>query len=129
MTATPSREEAIQARLDAATPGPWSTSGPDTIAQWGIYDSEWLVASAKAYDHDNAMSDKPGARGPGYINPDANAELIANAPSDLAYLLAENDDLRARIDKALDVEIFAGNVFEAVVAVRAALTDEGNTDV
>ncbi len=61
----------------AATAGPWSTSGPDTIAQWTIYDHQWSVASATAYDHDQPLSNRPGATGPGYIDPDANAAHIA----------------------------------------------------
>lgn len=71
---------AVNARLELAhkaTPGPWSTSGPDTIAQWEIYDHQWSVASATAYDHNDPLSNKPGATGPAYINADANAAFIA----------------------------------------------------
>lgn len=59
----------------AATAGPWDTTGPDTIAQWGIYDRDWRVAEVVAYDHDNALGQ---SRGPGYIDPDANAAHIAH---------------------------------------------------
>ena len=56
--------DAIRKRAESATAGPWTTSGPDTIGQWVIYDSEWAVAHAAAYDHNNVLSDRPGARGP-----------------------------------------------------------------
>jgi GNAT superfamily N-acetyltransferase len=66
----------------AATPGPWHTPGPDTVGQWQIYDAEWEVANATAYEHDEPYSGKPGARGPGYIDPDANAaHIVALDPS------------------------------------------------
>lgn len=74
----------LTARLDrarAATPGPWHTPGPDSVGQWVIYDDQWAVAEVRAYSHDDPMSNKPGARGPAYIDSDANAAYIAaNAP-------------------------------------------------
>ena len=87
--------EAIEERVDRATPGPWHTPGPDAIAQWEIFDDEWTVASAKAYDHDDPLSNRPGARGPGYIDPDANADFIAHAREDVPALVAEVHRLHA----------------------------------
>jgi hypothetical protein len=77
----------------SATAGPWTTSGPDSIAQWVIFDGEWSVAEATAYDHDRPLSNRPGARGPGYIDPDANAAHIArwNPARVLAELSAKRD--------------------------------------
>jgi hypothetical protein len=94
---TEDRIAAIRARLEAATPGPWNTSGPDTVAQWMIYDGRWCVASATAYDHNMPLSNKPGARGPGYIDPDANAEFIAHAPEDIAWLIGQLEGQRAKL--------------------------------
>jgi len=88
----PSPAERLQAAADRirevaakATPGPWNTSGPDTIGQWGIYDSDWLVATVEAYDHNERLGT---ARGPAYIDADANAAHIAFWSPDKAELIA-----------------------------------------
>ncbi len=68
----------------AATPGPWTTPGPDSVAPWMVYDADWCVATASAYDHDNPLG-RP--RGPAYIDPDANAAHIAtNDPASMISL-------------------------------------------
>lgn len=43
----------------AATPGPWTTPGPRSIGQWMVYDADWCVATASAYDHDIYSYDDP----------------------------------------------------------------------
>lgn len=72
------RCDEARAIAKAANDGPWSTPGPDTVGQWQIYDGEWEIAHASAYDHNRPLSNKPDARGPGYIDPDANAAHIAH---------------------------------------------------
>lgn len=89
--------DAIKARADAATPGPWTTPGSDSIGQWAIYDREWTVASAAAYSHNNVLSAEPGARAPGYIDSDANAEFIAHAREDVPALVQLAKDQASRI--------------------------------
>jgi uncharacterized protein DUF6221 len=89
-----------QADLDAAraaTPGPWTTPGPDSPGQWMIYDSQWCIASATAYDHDRPMSNAPSARGPGYIDADANAAHIATWNP--ARVIAECEAKLARLER------------------------------
>lgn len=72
--------EPIKARLAAATPGPWQTI---TTVETDI-GTEHLVTEA---DMDaGCIGTSPQA---------ADAELIANAPTDLAALIAEVERLRA----------------------------------
>ena len=69
--------DTTQSKIAAkATQGEWSTSGPDTIAEWVIYDSQWAIAETRSYDHNEPMSNRPGATGPAYIDANANAEHI-----------------------------------------------------
>ncbi len=63
--------------LAEATPGPWTNLGPDSLAPWTVYDRQWSIASTTVYDHNEPLSNKPGATGPAYINADANAAYIA----------------------------------------------------
>lgn len=73
MTAGDARLDAIQARLDAATPGPW--------ANYGDLGHEVYAVNA----HEDAE--------PGYVAESipskCDAEFIAHALADVAYLLAE----------------------------------------
>ena len=113
MTPSPSRETEIQARLDAATPGPWSWRGGYPQIVTG---GDGVTVVADTYT--------------GLDFPASEADLIANAPADLAYLLAENAAKQARIDKALAVVNEAEDIpYEGwaidMDALRAALTDEG----
>lgn len=109
----------IQARLDAATPGPWERYAGEiastdelrkVVGQAWVYRSTWeLVLS------------------------DPDADLIANAPTDLAYLLTQLASAEARIAKALecyepDPTLRLGesrwrSADEFLVAIRAALTE------
>jgi len=99
---TESELNAIRARLDAATPGPWrvSTRGYDVVA--GEQENRTRVCASP-----NNLSLPEGWER--WMN---NAELIANAPSDLAALLArvdsldaENAQLRPLLDKLQDSDL------------------------
>lgn len=76
------RATQIRARLAAATPGPWKTNdGP------GIFNSLSQTV-AQTFRHTTREQD---------------ADLIANAPSDLAWLLAERAELLRRVEQYSDV--------------------------
>jgi hypothetical protein len=74
VTAPDPRLDEIQARLDAATPGPWKLFG--TLAQW---ESEEDLS----FGPDDAPEVGTVSEGLG------DADFIANAPADMPYLLAE----------------------------------------
>ncbi len=74
-----------------ATPGPWESSGPDTIAEWSIYATKrgWMVATAEVNSYPESSS--PKLRG-GITGDEANrnaAHIAANDPTD-AILSAEH---------------------------------------
>lgn len=69
----------IQARLDAATQGVWSRGRDCTIVATRLDGSGANTGQAIMVSHDG------GTRGNEF---DANADLVANAPGDLAFLLA-----------------------------------------
>lgn len=81
---TPLDLEAIEARLRAATPGPWA--------------AVWLSEALKVA-HRHAMpwfaDDAPESYRP---SKEADAALISHAPTDIASLLAEVRRLRALLD-------------------------------
>jgi hypothetical protein len=88
MTDTNDRLTEIRARLDAATPAPWTrfarnASAPD--------EDDWYLG------HD--VHGPPRAQR-GQIERVADAELIAHAPDDLAHLLALVDQLQGQLDEA-----------------------------
>jgi hypothetical protein len=69
---------------NAATPGPWTTSGPDTIAEWSIYALErgWMVATAEVNDYPDSAF--PKLRG-GITGDEANrnaAHIALHDPAD-----------------------------------------------
>lgn len=74
---------AIKARLAAATPGPWR---------------QQLCACGS--DCDDHASVKAGGSLVVTCAPDADADLIAHAPQDLAALIAEVERLRAVLDSS-----------------------------
>lgn len=79
----------IRARLDAATPGPWFAT-PEMLAAGGSHiagRSPWVSVPTHVIARCSRLaSDRK--RGPDKAA-EANAELIAHAPEDIAYLLAE----------------------------------------
>lgn len=79
------RLAAIQARVGAATPGPW----------YADRDEPGDVAAVVAYAHNDGIT--IGTYVADVVEADGDAEFIAAAPSDVAFLLAE---LRQR-DEAL----------------------------
>jgi hypothetical protein len=99
--------EAVEARLDAATPGPWECNGDGeaaghTLTIYGRDRGRW-VAHVPNRDLNN------------------NADLIANAPADLRALLAEVRTLRAERDAAREV-------VEAAEVVAHAFSLDGKDD-
>ena len=80
----PDRVSEIRARLEAATPGPWTAH--DTAG------AHWLIGAGKHGPIGNTTFD----------NCQANAEFIAHAPADLDFLLSESarkDEEIARLTK------------------------------
>ena len=76
------RIDAIRDRLAKATPGPW-----ETVPTTGN-----AVASPDGDGYWTDVADR--------IESEPDADLIANAPADLAYLLAEMDKARAGLAEA-----------------------------
>lgn len=119
------RKEQIRERLARATPGPWTYEAemrpltetahfqiksvePQPKHPWSPRFIAWLCGGRSVaprvfeamsrYDKDKLID--AGLR-PDDLEAQPDAELIANAPSDLAFLLAENDALRARLEGAI----------------------------
>lgn len=85
--------DAIRARAEAATPGPWTMRdgwGPTT-------DGLMHFTRIANGDHDSVLS----ADGPDIAGSRANAEFIAHARHDIPALLAEVDRLRSQLDVQL----------------------------
>lgn len=81
------RLDAIQERVDAATPGPWAVDSDDPsyiiYSERGGWDG---LVIAQVADQDGAL-----------FPVEHNGALIAHAPQDLTDLLAEVERLRARL--------------------------------
>ena len=74
----------IRARLDAATPGPWENTDDWSVVTAVVRQrSKWLP------DYEMLVAD---------VGQPVNADLIAHAPADIAWLLAENDAFREQIE-------------------------------
>jgi hypothetical protein len=101
----------IRARLEEATPGPWDTSG---IKPYNIENGVMTVKHDSPAEHwpiRHVYHDEQGRRCTEYVattndtigwsleRQGANARLIAHAPSDIAYLLAEVERLQIELDK------------------------------
>lgn len=90
---TPEHEQLIQARLSAATEGPWSVDGPaqcgpgDTLTVYPVEDGGALAYVQPSWD---------------------DAEFIAKAPTYIPALLAEVDRLRGQLADAWDEGFDAG---------------------
>ena len=89
----------IRERLERATPGPWQaiSSGRAHGDHWYVTDAGEAIASIHASDGEDEDQREP------------DAEFIAHAPEDIAFLLAR---LSAVAD-ALAQEKLAGVIFEA----------------
>src|SRR5690606_22388125 len=88
MTDTNDRLTEIRARLDAATPAPWTRFARNAAAP---DEDDWYLG------HD--VHGPPRAQR-GQIERVADADLIAHAPDDLAHLLALVDQLQGQLDEA-----------------------------
>jgi hypothetical protein len=98
---TTDRVDAIRSRLSAATPGPWeldSFDDPRESRTFTAVDDEPLVCSTTRYDADyERFEDFDDERF--LAQREADGQLVANAPADLAWLLEENARLTAELDK------------------------------
>jgi hypothetical protein len=88
----PDRLAEIRARLDAATPGPWTTDR-SPLADDG--NSAWFPECGYFYEVTAPRLQKYVAEA--YGHEPADAELIAHAPADIAWLLGEVERLAARV--------------------------------
>lgn len=88
MTDTNGRLAEIRARLDAATPAPWTRFARNAAAP---DEDDWYLG------HD---VHGPARAQRGQIERVADAELIAHAPDDLAHLLTLVDQLQGQLDEA-----------------------------
>lgn len=96
------REAAIAARLKAATPGPWEASVSQDEDGHDIRMADAIVSpgnhfSAHFIEYDHGMY--RGERG--WKEANANADFIAHAPADVAYLLDALREARAETTAAL----------------------------
>ena len=114
------RIAAIRARLDAATPGPWSREtnvpsagtcyfeSPNYIEEHG---GVWRFGPIVEQGDESAHGDDPrcysawdGFDRDGFgAQRAADGELVANAPANIAWLLAQIDRLQAALDAIPDV--------------------------
>lgn len=90
------RIDAIRARLNAATPGPW--------AIWHDLDHQGFttVGDADSYEEILAHGECEESNPTAHVYVEEDADLIANAPADIAFLLAELDAARGRLAEAWD---------------------------
>jgi len=111
----------IRERLEAATGGPWSREDFVDVDQDGTYD----LAHVTAPDPDEPDIAVQGIA-LGLLRHDA--DLIANTPSDLAYLLTENAALRGRL-AAVEASVDHMRDDRDRSLITAALaTGKGNTN-
>lgn len=99
----------IRARLDAATPGPWIKAQNENY-----YDGMWLTARGweTPFISDKYNAHKDDAIG---MQVDINMELIANAPTDIAYLLTVIDKQSRVIELCLErADTKDGTIFDEV---------------
>ena len=85
MGMTDEQREAIRARLEAATPGPWARDPYKGANMQVVAHGNEVVAY---HGHHQRQKDK---------NVVPNFIFIAHAPTDIAALLADNDRLRAAL--------------------------------
>lgn len=120
--------EAIEKRLEAATPGPWSVcSGPHGMPE--VRDRLLVTCPLKypedagqAMPRDIVASFEVGDRSTRCVDPVniANAELCGNAPTDIAALLADLKLYKKAVEE-MDLYISDGIIFwtgDVVAAVE-----------
>ena len=102
----------IRARLAAATPGPWHAYGNTLAAE---------VGRCTCSPHYGAHERSCGLEDIGQVV-ERDADLIANAPADMAALIAEVERLRTEneelIERGWADEVFAHSLRGAVQRVR-----------
>jgi len=87
--------QSIRARLAKATPGPWR------VESRHLGDSSAACISAGINSYGDGPESYPiGILSKGTVS-DANADFIANAPTDIAFLLSEIDRLTADVENLL----------------------------
>ena len=117
---TADRVDAIRARLNAATPGPWEFVPGRfggikyTFTGWDGEPAQDYVIS-ETYDGE-LVGERPG-----------NAELIANAPADLAWLLEQLEAAQARA-AAAEARLERAQSFGARAGASCVGPDPADTD-
>lgn len=115
---TPERRAEIQARLDAATPGPWKAHLSNTPPHY----REAPVVSHKANDYGDRLGRFVLWEGdPEQVDKDA--LLIANAPTDLAALLAYVDQLEGLLRDLCEDSRAAAEVVRLRKVIEEAAED------
>lgn len=113
------RAREIEARLKAATPGPWRQMAP--LSTW--IESEHCcgrgpihVADVRGWGHLTGRGDGAHAmdEAPAMIIQNANGAFIANAPDDISFLLAALRSQREEVVREC-IKIVAGFGFDDVV--------------
>lgn len=114
---------ALRRIAEAATPGPWRNDGQ--LDPHIVYDDDWSIAEATRYDHDQPLG---ASRGPGYIDPLANAAHIAAFnPATALRLLARLE--RAEADAARLREVVRYPVESVEWAHPSNGLEEGTTRI
>ncbi|PWJ22795.1 hypothetical protein ATK17_3964 [Branchiibius hedensis] len=130
--------DAVKARLAAATPGPWEWIGDSFddaepfvcthMTRWDEHGPDLVVAA----DHGKTVLRAEGADWSAMSGKHADGDLIANAPTDIAALVAEVERLRAigpnswthavvaHMDRADKAEAAIGRVRELVESADRA---------
>ena len=114
--------DAIEARLDAATPGPWSTAPPEHEAEAGHnawqdeYWGYWLRAGPALFFQGSIESADEVSE------PDPDVEFVRHAPTDIAALVAVARAARQLAAPYMRA-IFTGHVQELHSEAMAALCD------
>jgi hypothetical protein len=96
--------EFLTARLDEdeamalAAPGnQWVAYTEDSVAGASVYDEQWVLLYPMHYDHDEPLSNRPGATGPAYIERSRDGLARHVARHDPAHVLADIAAKRAII--------------------------------
>jgi hypothetical protein len=95
--------EEIQARLEAATPGPWFRSPEAALRLDGTItvrarSGNQPIARIRSVDRDELWPDPDGQT-------KRDAEFIAHAPVDISYLLSGVEQVRRRLQEEYDTHM------------------------